>query len=136
MNKDKKRLKQDYKVSKRPMGVFLIRNTLNEKVFVVAGLDLQGIVNRHKFQLATGSHKTVELQKDWNNLGSDKFEFEIVDQMEPLDDPSFDPKREVEFMERMWLDKLQPFGERGYNEKKLTREQRLSRNSAKRRNEA
>jgi hypothetical protein len=45
--------------------------------------------------------------------------------MEPLDDPSFDAKRELAFMEEMWLEKLGPYDERGYNERKLSREVRL-----------
>jgi hypothetical protein len=35
-------------------------------------------------------------------------------------------------MEKMWLEKLEPYGERGYNEKKLTREERLKRIADKR----
>jgi len=125
MKIDKKQLKQDYLLAKRSLGVFLIRNTNNDKVFIGAGLNLQGIINRHKFALAAGSHDSKELQRDWNELGEDKFEFEILDQMEPLDQPSFDARRELEFMEDLWLEKIQPFGESGYNKKKVTREERL-----------
>jgi hypothetical protein len=124
---NKKQLKKDYQLAKRPLGVFLIRNTTNDKVFVGAGLDIQGIINRHKFALSAGGHNSKELQKDWNELGADKFDFEILDQMEPLDTPGFDARRELKFMEEMWLEKLNPYGERGYNEKKLTRNERLKR---------
>jgi len=125
MKNDNRRLKQEYLTAKRPLGIVLIRNTTNDKVFLLPGLDIQGIINRHKFALNAGNHASKELQKDWNDLGADKFEFEILDQMEPTADPSFDPRRELNFMEEMWLEKLQPFGDRGYNEKKLTREERL-----------
>jgi len=122
---DKKQLKKDYQMAKRPLGVFIIRNTTNDKVFLGSGLDINGIINRHKFALSAGGHNSKQLQKDWNELGAEKFEFEILDQMEPLDEPSFDARRELAFMEEMWLEKLEPYGERGYNEKKLTREERL-----------
>ena len=125
MKGEQKRLKQDYQRTKHAFGVFLIRNTTNEKVFLGAGLDIHGIINRHKFALRAGGHQCVALQRDWNELGAEKFEFEILDQMEPLDDPLFDVRRELNFMEEMWLEKLQPFGDRGYNKKKLTREERL-----------
>ena len=125
MKGEHKRLKQDYQRTKQALGVFLIRNTTNEKVFLGAGLNIRGIINRHKSALSVGGHQCVALQKDWNELGAEKFEFEILDQMEPLDDPAFDARRELNFMEEMWLEKLQPFGERGYNQKKLTREERL-----------
>jgi hypothetical protein len=127
-----KRLKQEYKLAKRPFGIVLIRNTTNDKVLLISGLDIQGIMNRHKFALNAGGHQCKALQKDWNELGLDKFEFEILDQMQPTDDPSFDAKRELNFMEEMWLEKLEPYGERGYNEKKLTREERLRKIAANR----
>jgi len=130
--KNKKQLKKDYQLAKRPFGVFLIRNATNGKIFVGSGLDIQGIMNRHRFALAAGGHNCKDLQKDWNELGADKFEFEVADQMESLDTPGFDARRELNFMEEMWLEKLQPYGERGYNEKKLTREERLQRIAANR----
>jgi hypothetical protein len=127
MTNDNRRLKQEYKLAKRPLGVFLIRNTTNDKVYVGAGVDIQGIINRHKFALSMGGHQSKELQKDWNALGPDKFEFEIVDQMEPRDEPGFDARRELQFLEEMWLEKLEPYDERGYNERKLSREERIKR---------
>jgi|SRR4029453_12016037 hypothetical protein len=131
MNPDKKRLKQEYKRTRRPLGVFQIRNLQNDKVFLVGGLDIQGKINRHKFQLNAGSHANRQLQHDWQQLGPEKFAFEILDQMEPLADSSFDARRELAFLEEMWLEKLAPYNERGYNEKPLTREQRLQRIAAK-----
>ena len=127
MKNDNRRLKHEYKQAKRPLGVFLIRNTTNDKVYVGAGLDIQGIINRHKFALSVGSHQSKTLQKDWNELGAEKFEFEIVDQMEPLDEPGFDARTELQFMEEMWLEKLEPYDDRGYNERKLSREERIKR---------
>ena len=127
MKNDNKRLKQDYKLAKRPFGVFLIRNTANDKIFLGSGLDIQGIINRHKFALSAGGHLNKDLQADWNELGAEKFEFEILDQMEPPDSPGFDARRELQFMEDMWLEKLQPYDNQGYNHRKVTREERLKR---------
>ena len=127
MKNDSKQLKQNYKLTKRAFGVFVIRNTSNDKLFLASGMDLRGIINRHKFALSAGGHQSKELQNDWKELGAERFEFEILDQMEPLDEPGFDARRELSFMEEMWLEKLAPYGDRGYNEKKLTREERLRR---------
>src|SRR5258708_29337921 len=126
MNQDSKRLKQAYKTTKKPMGFFLIGNTVSAKIFLASGLDLRGIINRHKFQLSVGGHQNRLLQHDWNELGSTRFEFEILDQMEPTGEASFDSRRELTFMEQMWLEKLKPFGKRGYNEKQLSRGERLN----------
>ncbi len=131
MTRDKKRLKQEYRMTKRPLGVFLIRNLENDKIFVAGGLEIEGIMNRHKFQLEAGGHPNKQLQQDWDRLGAEKFAFEILDQVEPRDDPSFDRRRELAFLEEMWLEKRSPFAEKGYNVRPLTREQRLERIAAK-----
>jgi hypothetical protein len=132
MEKEKKRLKQEYKQNPRPMGVFLIRNMVNEKVFVGVSLDLAGIINRHKFQLAMGKHPNTRLQAEWNEHGSESFAFEILDQLNPQDNPHSDYKRDLASLEDLWLEKLQPYDERGYNERKLSREEKLRRIAANR----
>ena len=132
MEKSKKQLKQEYKQNPRPMGVFLIRNMVNDKVFVGVGLDLSGIINSHKFQLAAGVHRNRRLQNDWNEFGGESFSFEIYDQLTPREDPQFDYREELVFLENLWLEKLEPYDERGYNERKLSREERLRRIAANR----
>ena len=62
MKENRKTLKSRYKESPRPMGVFQIRNLTNEKVLVGSGLDLPGIMNRHRFQLTRGIHQNPKLQ--------------------------------------------------------------------------
>ena len=126
-----KKLKREYKATLRPLGVFLIRNTTNDKIFLAGGVDLNGLMNRHKYQLSNGSHVNRQLQADWNELGSGKFEFEILEQLEPVRDSTFDSKKELDFMQRMWLERLSPFGDRGYNQPKLSRAEKLRRIRAK-----
>ena len=125
MKNENKQLKEAYKLGKRPMGILVIRNIINNRVFLIPGMDIQGMINRQQFQLKANGHPNKTLQKDWNDLGSDKFEFEVVDQMEPLDDPSCDARRELAFMEEMWLEKLEPYDDKGYNVRKLSRDERL-----------
>lgn len=109
------------------MGVFLIRNNLSDKVFLGAGLDLRGLINRHKFQLRHGVHRNKQLQADWNELGSDNFAFEIVDELTPREGEELDYRKELNFLEQMWLEKIQPFGDRGYNVPKLSKAELLQR---------
>jgi hypothetical protein len=116
-----KRLKKEYQSSHRPMGVFLIRNMVSDKVFVCVGLDLLGIINSHKFQLKMGVHRNRQLQSDWNELGGENFAFEILDQLEPPAGASDDGRKDLLFLEELWLEKLQPFGARGYNKQKVER---------------
>jgi hypothetical protein len=133
---DKKQLKRDYKQTPLPMGVFLIRNNLNDKVFLGTSLNLPGIINRHRSALKLGLHANKALQADWNELGSTNFAFEIVDELSPRAGADIDYRKELTSLEDLWLERLQPFGERGYNEPKISREERLRRIAARRNNEA
>jgi hypothetical protein len=125
MKPDKKQLKKTYQQEPRAIGILLIRNNLTDKVFLAAGQDLNGLVNRHRFQLEHGNHPNKELQADWNSLGSQNFAFEIVDELRSSSDVNFDYRSEAKALEELWLDKVKPFGERGYNEPKLSAEERL-----------
>ncbi len=120
---NKKDLKREYKQTLRPMGVFQIRNTTNEKVFVGSTMNLDGIFNRHEFQLKTGVHPNKILQADWNEVGAENFAFEVLEEISPRE--NLDYQSELEFLEDLWLEKLEPYGDKGYNERKKTREERL-----------
>ena len=107
-----------------------IRNTRNDKILLVAGKNLPALINRHRFQLQKSGHPNKELQKDWQEFGEKSFAFEIVEELATREG-SFDVKRELEAMEDLWLAELKPFGERGYNQPKLSRAERLRRISSK-----
>lgn len=119
----KKELKREYLQNHRPMGVYQIRNTVNDKMLIGASLDLPGILNKHKFQLKMGNHPNGALQAAWNEFGAESFAFEILDEITPKE--GRDHREELAFLEELWLDKSQPYGDRGYNEKKKGREEML-----------
>jgi hypothetical protein len=122
---DKKEAKLAYKASRRPMGIFAIRNLVNGKVFVGSTMDLGAMFNRIRFQLAAGGHPVKSLESDWKQLGSSKFEFEVLEEIIPRDDPNYNYTADLETLEDLWLEKLEPYDDRGYNERKKTREERL-----------
>jgi len=122
---DKKEAIREYKLSHRPMGVFQIVNKKDGRPFVDSSINIPGKINRHKFALNHGSHASKELQAHWNQYGEDAFEFETLEPLEPHDDPNYDYAADLEFLEDLWLEKLEPYGDKGYNEKKKTREERL-----------
>lgn len=125
MSVNKKRLKEEYQLNPRPMGVYQIRNATNNKVLIGSALNLPGIINRHKFALNLGQHANKALQADWHDFGSDNFIFEVLDELEPREGLDYDYRADLTFLEELWIEKLQPFGERGYNEKKKSREEML-----------
>jgi hypothetical protein len=114
---DRKALIRGYKESRRPMGVYQVRNTVNGKLLVGASVDLPSILNRHRAALRMGGHLNRELQKDWIEFGPEAFEFEVLDTLTTPERPGYDPSDDLRALEELWLDKLSPFGERGYNAK-------------------
>jgi GIY-YIG catalytic domain len=135
MNTKQKALKQQYRETPRPRGIFQIRNLTNERVFIGKSTDLPGILNRHRFALQTGKHTNPALQSDWNALGADNFAFEILDELSAREATEEELRADLAFLENCWLDQLQPFGERGYNEVPMNREERLQMIMRNRQNE-
>ena len=125
MDNKKKELKREYKQNHRQMGIYQIRNMVNDKLLIGAALDLQGILNRHKFELRMGSHRNKILQAEWNEFGSECFAFEILDELTPKEELNHDYKADLAIIEKLWLENLQPYGERGYNERKKGKEEIL-----------
>jgi group I intron endonuclease len=113
--KSRQDIKREFKERKKPAGVFQVKNTVNNKVFLGSSLNLEGQLNSHKFKLSLGQHPNKELQKDWNEYGPDKFEFEILEVVKNHEAPNFNLNDELTLLEEIWLEKLQPFGEQGYN---------------------
>ena len=108
-------LKREYRERAKPAGVFQVRNKANGKILLGSSLNLEGPLNAHRFMLMTGSHKNQALQKDWDEIGPDQFAFEILEEITIKDDPSFNLNDELILVEQIWLEKLQPFGDKGYN---------------------
>lgn len=106
---------REYKERKKPAGIFHVKNTANGKFLLGSSLNLEGPLNSHKFMLTIGKHRNETLQKDWNELGGDKFVFEILETAKIKDDPDFNLEDELTLLEQIWIEKLQPFSEHGYN---------------------
>lgn len=113
--KAKQDINREYKERIKPAGVFQVKNTVNGKVLLGSSLNLEGPLNGHKFMLTSGSHRNEALQKEWKEYGHDKFVFEILEVVKVTDDENFNVKDELALLEEIWIEKLQPFGERGYN---------------------
>lgn len=113
--KTKQDIKREYKDRAKPAGVFQIKNTANGKVFLGSSLNLEGPLNRNKFTLNMGQHRNTMLQKEWNEYGQDAFVLEILEVVKVKDDPNFNLIDELTLVEQIWLEKLQPFGDNGYN---------------------
>ena len=118
---NKKELKKQYKQTLRPMGVFQVKNLTSGKIFIDSGLNIQGKINGCKFQLALGSHMNRALQEDFNETDITNFSFEIIDYLKLEKDMEMDYTDDLKMLKEMWIEKLQPFDERGYHKRKITK---------------
>lgn len=120
-NQRRKELVEEYMNTPRPMGVFQIRNKQSGKIYVTSSTNLPGAFNSQKAKLSSDYHVSPALQKDWKTLGEDAFAFEILEELEPDPQAAHDLKQQkiyadkVAQMEKAWMEKLQPFDEKGYN---------------------
>ena len=104
---DKKKILAQYKEREIIGGVYLIRNTLNNKILLDVATDLQSIRNRFEFAQKTGSCVNPKLQKDWAEHGCGAFILEVSEQLvkgNAQSDSEF--KADIEFLKEIWFDKL------------------------------
>lgn len=120
--KTRAELRRAYKETPRQAGIFQIKNSKTGKILLGSSTNLHGPLNKHRFILSTGRHDNAALQNDWNQFGPDAFSFEILEIVKPSDEPSFCLEDELTLLEQIWLEKLQPFGERGYNQGPIRRD--------------
>jgi len=112
---DRKTKIREYKDTLLPMGVFQIINKVNGKMLIGSSVNLPAILNRHSAELRMGSHSNLVLQKEWNQFGPENFQFNELEILEPADDPTYSPAEDLRILEKLWIEKLSPFGEKGFN---------------------
>ena len=112
----RKELIETYKEMKTYMGVIQITNQKNGKIYIAAYPNLKNKWLSICLQLNDGHFVNAELQKDWNELGSEAFHYEILEEKDTED--ISDVRWEKKQMEKHWLDKLEPYGEKGYHKRK------------------
>jgi hypothetical protein len=113
---NRKEMTREYKYSLRPMGIVQVRNLANGKVFLMASANTPGTINSLRFQLKMGSFPlSADLARDWKERGEEGFVIEVLDELKAVDDPEYDYSDDLKELETIWLEKLKPFGARGYH---------------------
>jgi hypothetical protein len=107
-------LKRAYKESTPAMGVFVIRNLRNGRFLLHAARNLQGGMNRLKVEVTPSTNPNVELLADWRAMGPEAFEIRVLDELEPKDEPGWDPGDDLEELKAIWREKLTAEGGRAY----------------------
>ncbi len=111
--KKRKELLEEYKRLKTYMGVIQITNNANGKIYIAAYPNLKNKWLTIQGQLVMGRHANARLQKDWKELGPKAFTYEVLEEKDAGE--VTDMRWELKQMEKPWLEKLQPYEDRGYN---------------------
>ena len=99
--------KKAYKETRRTMGVYAIKNSANNKVYVGFSTDVQAMINRHKAELNFGSHRNTELMSEWRLFGELSFEFGILDELEYDENAQTNSVEELRTLHEMWMRKIE-----------------------------
>ena len=113
-------LKREYKETKRPAGVYQIKNTVTGKIFIGSSVNVQGRINRHKQSFAimdtiSDAFEIPDLVADVKKYGQVSFAFEVLETLDGEYESDTALKDDLKILEQIWLEKCEPFGERGYN---------------------
>jgi hypothetical protein len=113
----RKELLEEYKQIKTYMGIIQITNKTNGKIYIASYPNLKNKWLYIQEQLNSGMHQNSQLQKDWKEIGGEAFTFEILEEKET--DDVADVRWELNQTEKKWLEKLQPYGDKGYNKPQM-----------------
>ena len=82
-------------------GIYLIRNTINNKLYVGQSVNIYKRWDNHKRLLLLGRHTSSHLQRAWDLYGSDAFDFSIILKCERN-------IKQLTELEQYWIDTLKP----------------------------
>lgn len=87
-------------------GIYAIRNTINNKVYVGSAVNFNKRFIKHKTELNNGKHHSQKLSRAWVKYGSEAFIFEILEIVED--------KINLIIREQVWIDSHDS-SNKGYN---------------------
>jgi len=103
----RKKLLAQYKEREIIGGVYVIKNTLNNKMLLDAAIDLKGSHSRFAFSQKTGSCLYLKLQKDWEKQGGGEFVFEVLEELKKAETQTTEEfKADIDVLKEIWLGKL------------------------------
>lgn len=113
-------LKREYKEAKRPAGVYQIKNEKNGKIFIGSSMNVNARINRHKQSFAlldrvSDNFEIPDIVADVRQYGVENFTFTVLETLDGEYETDDAIKEDLKLLEQMWLEKCEPYGERGYN---------------------
>lgn len=97
-----------YGISTNNSGIYMIKNIINNKVYIGSAKKLVSRLSNHRHLLNNNKHHSIHLQHAWNKYGEDVFIFGVIKVVEDLD-------KLIEF-EQNFIDKYKSSNDKyGYN---------------------
>lgn len=103
----KKELKEQFKLTKPKKGIFIIKSKLDKSCYIESAQNLNAVMNSTRAKLTIGMHPMVLFQDIWNNLGSENFTWEILEDLEyDKDESKTDYSDELKILDMIWEERL------------------------------
>ncbi len=93
-----------------PMGVYIIRDSEHNTIYLGSNKNMRAIFNRHRMELETHIHTIKELQEAYDKRGYDAITFEVLDMLEPKEEKGYDYTEDIKTLEELWCNKLNEEG--------------------------
>src|SRR5258708_31131791 len=87
-------------------GIYKITCTTNGRFYIGSSTNLRRRQSHHWSWLRQNRHYNPHMQRAWNKYGEQAFTFEVLELVLPMDPTG---------REKYWLNKLKPFGRKGFN---------------------
>lgn len=115
MKQDRKAIIQAYKLQPTYYGVIQLKNIKNNKIYIEAVPNTKNRWAYYKMNLDNHAYRQSALQQDWDTYGEEAFTLEVLWEKKTTDVDNL--RAELKELKKTWLDKLQPFDDRGYNQR-------------------
>ena len=89
-----------------PMGVYAVRDHTSGRVRVKSSRNVNGAIDRIRFELRLGSHPDKSLQAAWQRAGAQGVSFEVIELLKERADPDFDYAGELRMLEQLYREEL------------------------------
>ncbi|MBZ9715543.1 GIY-YIG nuclease family protein [Deinococcus multiflagellatus] len=98
-------------------GVYAVENTITGQIYVGSSVNLDQRLATHRSSINTGHWDNKLLQRDAKAYGPEAFRFVILQRTSDV--------AELEYLERMWAQRLNALGADGYNPGKVSKYARI-----------
>jgi hypothetical protein len=99
---------REYKDTFPSMGIYVVRNTATGRVWLGKSQNVEGALNRIRFELKMRGHRNTALSNEWQHFGAESFTFEVLDRVKKREEPSFDYDAELQALLALWQAELEP----------------------------